>query len=303
MLGGVAFDMRQHDPPQAAAGENRTFPLYADQSSSSEDVYTFKRYYRMYFDESVRGLKPGAPVEIKGIQVGEVVSVELQYDLTKADFQVPVLMVIEPERLSSFVSRGGEVVSNLKTSVRFETSNDSSRIDRVNQLIARGMRAQLKTGNMLTGQLFVDLDFYPEAKPAQLGREGEYLVFPTLPAPLPVAQRVDTILNMIQQIPFDKIGQDLHETIAGASATLKEIRGLTEQVNESSIPKLNAALDSLQKSMKGLQSLIGTGSPLSYNVEQIASELALAVRSLHSLLATLERDPQVLLLGKEDEER
>ncbi len=111
MLGGVAFDLRQHDPPGEAAKKNHKFMLYPDQESSKQESYEIKRYYAMYFDQSVRGLSPGAPVEIKGIQVGEVVSVKLQFDQSTLDFRIPVVIALEPERLDVVVTETGEVVT------------------------------------------------------------------------------------------------------------------------------------------------------------------------------------------------
>ena len=88
-----------------------SFCSITDQESSKEESYEIKRYYVMYFDQSVRGLSPGAPVEIKGIQVGEVVSVKLQFDQSKLDFRIPVVIVLEPERLDVLVTETGEVVT------------------------------------------------------------------------------------------------------------------------------------------------------------------------------------------------
>lgn len=305
MLGGVAFDLRKHDQPKEMADENQRFQLYQDRSSSEQDSYTVKRYYRMYFDQNVRGLTPGAPVEIKGIHVGEVVSVELQYDIKNGGFRIPVLTFIEPERMSSYVTEAGTVVQGPDKLTKLEEDvGEGTQEDRVEALIAKGFRAQLKTGNLLTGQLYIDLDIHKDAKPAELVMEDGYLVFPTTPTPLEqIVDRVDNILAKIERMPIDKIGQDLDKAIVEVTAVLENIGGLSGQISDDMMPKVDATLDSLQKTLEGLESLLGEDSALQYNTRQITSELTVTIRSIRSLLEYLERDPQALLLGKEGEKK
>ena len=304
MLGGVAFDLRKHDEPGEPAEKDSSFRLYSDQASSKEESYDVKRYYVMYFDQSVRGLSPGAPVEISGIQVGEVVSVKLQFDQSKLDFRIPVVIVLEPERLDVLVTGTGEVVTGMEMGDTIEEENTYDLDSRARQLIKKGLRGQLKTGNLLTGQLYVDIDFYPEAPPAELEVVDGHMVFPTIPAPLEqIVQRVDNILKKVEQVPFGKIGKELQVTMAELATTLKEVKGISGKVNEETIPKVNASLDQLQESLKGIESTLGPDSALNYNTRQVTSELALAIRSIRSLLEYLERDPQALILGKEGDKK
>ncbi len=302
MLGGVAFDLREHDEPGEPAEKDYLFRLYPDQTSSKEDTYEVKRYYVMYFEQSVRGLSPGAPVEIKGIPVGEVVSVKLQFDKKKLDFQIPVLIVLEPERLDVVVTESGDVVEGEEKDeeVKRDTHQRYNLEVRAKQLIEKGFRAQLKQGNLLTGQLYVDLDFYPDAPPAKLEKVDGYTVFPTVPAPLEqIIERVDNILGKVERIPFGEIGQELQATITELNATLKDVRSIAGKVNDETVPKVNASLDQLQETLNGIESTLGPDSALNYNTRQVTSELALAIRSIRSLLEYLERDPQALILGKE----
>jgi paraquat-inducible protein B len=95
MLGGVAFDLREHAQPGDQAEENQNFLLYDNREASNEVSYGIREYYMMYFDQSVRGLSPGAPVEILGIKVGEVVKVELQFDMNSLEFRIPVLVFLQ----------------------------------------------------------------------------------------------------------------------------------------------------------------------------------------------------------------
>jgi len=302
MLGGIAFDLRQHDLPKDIAVEGREFRLYPDQESGQLGAYHIKRYYLMYFDQNVRGLTPGAPVEIRGIKIGEVASVELQYDLEQLYFRIPVKIFIEPERLDSLVTEGGEIVQgDVKQD---ELKEDVTQIDnmmrRTQGLIDKGLRAQLKTGNLLTGQLYIDLDFYPEVKPVTLTTSEGYPVFPTIPAPIgQIVQRVDSILRDVERVPFEKIGQELQAAITEMGEALHTIKGLSANVNQSTIPKVNASLDRFEETLAGINTSLGPDSAFVYNSSQISSELISTIRTLRSLLQYLDKDPQALLMGKE----
>jgi paraquat-inducible protein B len=306
LLGGVAFDLPEHALPGDQAEENKDFLLYESREASNEVTYAIKQYYLMYFDQSVRGLSPGAPVEILGIKVGEVVNVELQFDETNVEFLIPVLMYLEPERLNILITEEGKVVRGEAKAEELVEAHKERQTDNAvaKKLLSRGFRAQLKTGNLLTGQLYVDLDSYPDAPPAEFRTEHGYTVFPTIPAPFEqIVNRVDNILKKVETVPFDKIGKDLQAAIESLTKTLDEIKDMSGNINNETIPKINAALDQMQEAMEGVGSTLGPDSALSYNARQVTNELSMAIRSIRSLLEYLERDPQALILGKEGDKK
>jgi paraquat-inducible protein B len=302
MLGGVTFDLDEHSQPGEEAEENQSFLLFKNREASNEVTYSIREYYMMYFDQSVRGLSPGAPVEILGIKVGEVVKVELQFDMNTLDFRIPVLVYLEPERLNTLVTEEGEVVRGKEKSEELEAiDKDRMRDDeQTKEMIARGLRAQLKSGNLLTGQLYVDLGNFPDAPPAELKVDHGYTIFPTIPAPFEqIVNRVDNILKKVEQVPFGEIGKELKVAVKSLTKTLDELKDMSGNINKETIPKVNAALDSLQGAMSSIDTTLGPDSVLNYNARQVTTELSLAIRSIRSLLEYLERDPQALILGKE----
>lgn len=306
LLGGVAFDLDPYARPQAQAAENETFNLYPDQENSTKNIYSVRHYYRMYFDQSVRGLFPGAPVEIKGIKVGEVVKVGLRFDAERLDFQVPVLVALESERLSPLLSTGQvSRRSNKKGSLLPATEKGTDDVrTRLEQLIEMGCRAQLKPGNLLTGQLYIDLAFYPDAPPVAQVAGEDYPVIPTLSAPLEqLAQRVDTILKKVETIDFDRIGQELQVSMTELTAVLTQLKQTVNLVNREMIPAVDASLQQLQKSLNGIDESFGPESGLSYNAGTAARELSMTLRSLRTLLDNLERDPQSLIFGREKDKK
>jgi len=294
MLGGVAFDLPKHLAPADQAEPDRVFQLYESREGIEERTYLVKRYYMMYFDQNIRGLEPGAPVEFRGIQLGEVVDVKLEVNADDMSVRVPVKVMIEPERVDTYID------SNNVKADRVTTAEEAQ--ENMMRLVARGMRAQLKTGNLLTGQLYVDLDFYPDAPKVEVTTSNGYPVVPTIPAPLEqIAQRVNNILKQVEKIPFDQIGKNLQVAVTELNAVLNEVKAMSGSINGETIPRINASLEAMQSAMNGLEATLGPDSALNYNASQVTKELSVTIRSLRSLLDYLERDPQALLLGKEEE--
>ncbi len=124
----------------------------------------------MYFKGSLRGLSPGAPVELHGIAVGEVKSVDVEYDRDAASLRSPVLVELYPQRIR------GE--ARTPRAARRESPETVSRA-LVDSLVARGLRAELKSGNLLTGQKYVDLDMHADAPPEKVWWKEQPAVFPT----------------------------------------------------------------------------------------------------------------------------
>jgi len=321
MLGGVAFEHPSDVKAGEQAEEGKEFLLYDSRDDSEKVTYEQKTFFRLYFDQTVRGLSPGAPVEIKGIKVGEVVSIELQYDQGLVNFRVPVLVKIEPERLNAVITETGLKLTGDKMDEEIEEIKEEAagkNLEHTKMMVEKGLRAQLKTGNLLTGQLYIDFDFYPDADPAKLIEHDGVTVFPTIPVPLKrIVQRVDNILEKVEQVPFDQIGKDVGVVVKNVEAMVEELNGLLKElssvsvnVKKETLPKFNDSLDELKNTLKGadatlegMNATLGPDSTLSYTSRKVMDELSMTIRSLRSLLDYLERDPQALILGKEGEKK
>ena len=212
MVGGIAFDTPQNLDTGGPVQEGEVFKLYASREDILEKSYAVKQRYLLHFDGSVRGLKVGAPVEFRGLHIGQVLDVKLQFRVNQKDFRIPVLIEIEPGRVSATetMPSGGE------------------RHQLINLMVENGLRAQLKTGSLLTGQLLVDFDLHPDAPPAKIDWEAEIPEFPTIPAPLEeITASLAQLLNKFERLPIEQIGNDLRDTAHGAnqlvnSAELRE---------------------------------------------------------------------------------
>lgn len=301
LQGGIAFNTAPSLAQKTIVAENYQFQLHLNQEAATKKTYTAKTYYLMYFDQSVRGLILGASVEFRGIPIGEVIDVRLILDTDNHDVRIPVLVMIEPERLELW-SQGQKIDYQA-------TANEISSGQRPPMregLLKHGLRAQLKTGNLLTGQLYIDMDIFPESEPVKIAYEKGYPIFPTIPTPLgQIAEDVSSVLKKINAIPFGELGESLHETIVTLESTLQEFRGVSSSINQQVVPNLNETMISLQQTMTTLQetmselkSSFGTDSALSFKAQQALDELTGTIRSVRSVADQLDRNPRALIFGR-----
>jgi len=269
LIGGIAFGSPENEAPGGVAQEGQVFPLYENREAAKQKEYAEKRRFLLYFNGSVRGLEAGAPVEFRGIQIGEVVDVKLELNVMSQEFQIPVLIDVEPER----VALTGQVPPDWANLSRVERQNRF-----FDQLVAQGLRAQLKTGNLITGKLIVDLDMYDKVKTAAIDYSGTYPVLPTIPTSLEeMTNRVGAILDKLEQFPIDRIGTNMDKTLEGLQLTVAQT----------------------QKTLAALEKTVSTDSPLQQELQQTLEELSGAARSLRLLADYLERNPEAILRGKQ----
>ncbi|MFP4279413.1 MAG: intermembrane transport protein PqiB [Halochromatium sp.] len=306
VLGGIAFDTPDMiDAKGAPATADQFFPLYPNRRAAHERIYLKKQRYLMVFSGSVRGLSVGAPVLLHGIQIGKVLDIQLRFDPDELDFSIPVLIEIEPERIS--VDEGVE-----RTLV-----NDPNLL---NQLVASGLRGQLKTGSLLTGQLYVDLDFHPDAPSASLEQRNGYTVLPTRPAPIAeVTTKVKNILTEIEALPLTQIGADLsgilastrelvdaeatQQTLADLERTIADLRSVSGQLDATLAPELDRVLRQAGQTLVSVNGLIGPDGPLSGETLRTMRELSAAARSIRTFADYLDRHPEALIQGKGGRQR
>jgi paraquat-inducible protein B len=299
LIGGIAFGIPRSEVPGEPAEKEALFRLYKNRDEANARTYLVKTKSILYFDESVRGLDVGASVEFWGIQMGQVLDVKLVYDQQKNNFRVRVLVETETERF-------------------YEAGFVGSEIDRkrmLEGLLARGFRAQLKTGNLLTGKQIVILDFFPDAAPATMKEEDGIAVFPTVPTPMAeISDKFMQILDKLDKLPLDQIGNDLRDTVHGAkqiaespeilqairnlNATLQETSLLVSDLRTSVTPEINAVLAQARQSLANAEQMLNADSPLQVKMNTALQEISGAARSLRLLMNYLEQHPESLLRGK-----
>ncbi|WP_330984345.1 MULTISPECIES: intermembrane transport protein PqiB [Enterobacterales] len=290
--GGVSFDV----PDGLDLGEpvaNKTeYHLFDDQKTIQDSIYTQHIDYVMFFKDSVRGLQPGAPVEFRGIRLGTVGKVPFfipgLHQRLNDDYRIPVQIRIEPERLINQL--GGD------TDVRAH----------IDELMNRGLRGALKTGNLVTGALYVDLDFYPKAEPRGKFREfGGYAIIPTVSGGLAqIQQRLMEALDKINNLPINPLLQQATNTLAESQTTMKHVQTTLDNLNKitgsqsmQDLPTdMQKTLRELNRSMQGFQ----PGSAAYNKMVADMQRLDQVLRELQPVLKTLNDKSNALVFEAKD---
>ncbi|MGD9017708.1 MAG: MlaD family protein [Desulfobacterales bacterium] len=298
LMGGLAFETPTNLEPGGTVDKNHVFDLYPNRKSINEPRYTRKNYYLLYFDETVRGLAPGAPVEFRGIPIGEVVDIKLEFDVNQVAARIPVLIEIQPDRLTI-------------------VGDDNFERKKVGELlVAKGLRAQLKTGSLLTGKLLINLDFFPDAHPAEIVFSGRYPVLPTVPTPISeITASITHLFDRIEALPIEEIGGklraaadgverlvgsgELQEAARALKGTLEGAQEVTQLITSELAPTINNTMIQMTDSLEQMEALLRPEAPIQQELLRASTEMAAAARAIRQLADYLERHPESLLQGKD----
>ncbi len=274
LVGGIAFESNDETGTPIAKGEE-VFHLFESRAEADRPIYNRTVSFLLYFDQSVRGLRKGAGVEFRGIELGEVTDVRLEFDPKTAQFRIPVTIAIEPDRVTGVPLNQGEV----------------SRAN-VEKLVASGLRAQLKTANLLTGQLIVSLDIYKDAPPAKVVWSKPIPQLPTMPTPLEeITAAVAQLASRLGKLPVEKIGEDLQASLAALRVTLTKSEGVG--------PALTSTLQSVDRTLASTNALIGPDSNVNAELRRTLIELSEAARALALAAEQFQTQPDSVIFGKE----
>ncbi len=283
-----------------------------------------KKYMRvLYFDGSVKGLKVGAPVTFRGVEVGTVTQISLRANPKDLTIRIPVIVEIDPASI--------------------ETTTGGPFVDHIPDLIKRGLRAQLDLQSMVTGQLQIELDFMPGTKARLVGGKTKYPEIPTVPSTLAkfakelesipiqeIAHRVLVVLAGIEKfIDNPELNQSVHNLnqtildmqklvkdvdrhvdplLGSATAAIGHADELALNVNKqidplaASIKKTAAAarpaIKEAERALANIAALTGKGSEERKQLDRTLKELQAAARSIKVWAEYLERHPEALIRGK-----
>ncbi|HYR78996.1 MAG TPA: MlaD family protein [Candidatus Dormibacteraeota bacterium] len=276
IIGGIAFETAPTALVLPPAEEKALFLLYGNRTEAFNPPPRNPQTYQLVFKDTVRGLTPGAPVEFRGIPIGEVTDISAQIDLKTFEFAVPVLIRLDPQRLGVKVFDLGPG-SNLETARR----------KLIDALVAHGVRAQLRTGNLLTGSAYVALDVFPSAPKTAVDWTQSPVQLPTTAGQFANAEAtVEDILNKLDKMPLKEIGDNLNKAITDLDLTLTSARG---------------TLTSAQGTFDNTSNLTGANSSQVQQLNETLREVSRAARSLRVLADYLEGHPESLIRGKKGE--
>ncbi|WP_065503018.1 intermembrane transport protein PqiB [Burkholderia stabilis] len=280
MIGGIAFETPVDSLDQQVAATDAPFTLFHDRAEAMKRHDRIVEKYLVNFTESVRGLAVGAPVDFRGVAVGEVTGIYTRFDRETRKFSIPVEFNLYPERFTS----------------RYRTGAKGGRLSRhpeqlANLLVERGLRAQLRTGNLLTGQLYVALDFFPDAAKASIDWTANPPELPAIPGSLQSLQdSVTRLMAKLNGMPLDKIGNSAQQTLASANLLLKQLDTVVPQARDT-LASAHTALDSANSALQ-------PGSELQQNTGDAMREIARTAAAFRTLADYLERHPEALVRGK-----
>ncbi|WP_020395967.1 intermembrane transport protein PqiB [Thiolinea disciformis] len=290
--GGIAFDTPADQTDKTVSPPGTLFDLFPSYASSRTKRYQDRLYYTLYFNNSVRGLVEKAPVEYKGIRVGQVEKVSLLMDKSTQDLRIPVLISVEPQRFSESISL------DLAPAL-------------MENLVAKGMRAKLQSGNFLTGQVFVDLDFSEPDEHIKIARGQFYDVFPTVSQPSlqdlmntanQVAQDLQrTTASIRQLVDSDEVKKvvknansllvETQTTMQEAQAALADARRVMQTVNAQTLPNFSKDMNQASNSFtRSLNSLTGNVGQMSNNFSQLSATTEKSIQTLTNSWAPTGRD-------------
>lgn len=289
--GGVTFGIPQDIPLGAKAPSDSTYVLYADEESAQQAAFDRNLEYVLLLDDTVRGLSNGSPVEYRGVRVGTVVSVPWHFSAPQPDtrqrFAIPVLIRIEPQRLGS-------------TNEQIDLEAWHQRFQR---MFGYGLRASLKTGNLLTGAMFVDLTFQRDAEAYQAETFDGHPVFPSTSGGFAqIEQQVSNLLNKLNGLEVEPILSKLDQNLASSQTLLDELRTTTESLqtllddpSTQEIPgSINASLQELRQTLEGLS----PDSTAYRELTETLQSLETLVRELQPVARTLSEQPSALIFDR-----
>ncbi|MES2474963.1 MAG: MlaD family protein [Verrucomicrobiota bacterium] len=290
--GGASFGVPEGEPPGEPATDGTAFTLYSNEDEANGSSFNPSMKFLLLFDQSVRGLSKSAPVEFKGIPIGRVADISFDYLLSNNDSRIPVLVEIDPSLLRRDMA---------------EMAGEPD-MDFIASAVKRGLRATLKPGSLITGALFVDVNYYPDVAPAELGKVGELITIPTVPGGL--ENMITAFLEKLQSLPLEETMTKFGATAEEASAALVEIKqtaASTRKMLESSeftqLPAdLRASLAAFEKLSATFDKSVasyGPEGPVQGDMLRTLDELRAALRNLSSLTKSIDEKPNSLLFGRD----
>jgi len=181
-------------------------------------------------------------------------------------------------------------------------------------LVAKGMRAKAKSGNLLTGQLYVSFESTPKAPRVDFDVTARPLELPTVGSDVDrIQEQAANIVAKVDRIPLDSIGRNLDSALGTLDQTLKQVQAKTlpeanqamhtlnstlDQVDKNVLPEATQTLQQARQTLGAANGLVAEDAPLQQNLNQTLLELQRSARSLRTLTDLLGRQPEALIRGR-----
>jgi len=311
LAGGIAFGRPAREPKGKVAEDGHRFILSGSYKESLDERYDEFEYYAAIFDESVRGLRPGAPVEFRGVRIGTVVEVpaiigrnDKSHFMTSNDKRIPVLIKIEFQR----------IYRDAEQSRSFWTDN-------LDQWLKDGLRISLQTGNLLTGGLFLEVGFFPDEETPPTETLANYKVIPTTSSGglSQLSAQISDFLNKLNSLNIQQTLTSIDKTLLQFSQLAEKTTSLVDDATKREIPaeidtslrELQATLkdfqrdgplySDIQKSLKSLEQLshdFQNGAPVYNDMRRALQSMEQLSKELQPFSKSLNEHPSILIFDK-----
>ena len=295
LAGGIAFDTSVEPQKPEPSPDHSTYPLYPSLAAAEEAGYSKRIKLVTYIEGSVRGLARDAPVELYGIQIGLVTGVQLDVADNGSSSRVVVHMEVQPERFQDMSHRGVD---------------DALPITQT--LVRRGLRAQLRTANFVTGQMLLAFDFQPNAGAADAVMAGDEIVVPSIAGGLDsLTNSLTQVAGKLDQLPLDQIGRELTNALRGVSGLVNgaDVRQTLQSLASASreLPGISHAItqaaDRSGKLLVSVDTGYGEGSQFRRDIDRLLAQIGDTARSVRLLTDYLNEHPEALIRGRTDRSR
>ncbi len=287
--GGLSFDVPENMPRGELIEKRAFFQIYANKAAIHDKHYRQALPFIILVNESVRGLKPGAAVEYKGIRIGTVTRTDIDYpelaNLLDEQAQIPVMIELQPARMGYA-----------------DTEAAASTADaRLREMIEQGLAANLVTGSYLTGSKYINLR-QSELRPASIETFDLYTVIPTVGSQLGnILAQVETTLATVNDMPLDEVAINVNRLLIAGTAALKEIKNSAAELDTLlADPESHALVATLNAFLAGFEKLAADFSDGAPGYEELVRTLRVLQTSLGELgpvLDQVRRDPNSLIFG------
>jgi paraquat-inducible protein B len=283
LVGGLAFDEGPIEAVPAAAGIPGEFTLYKDETEAMAPPDGDPRYVRMRFAQALRGLEVGAPVEFVGVNIGSVVAVDLGYERKDNSFPVIVTAKVYPRRM-------GQAYEAL--AAQGKTESERTLATFVGTLVHRGLRAQPRSASLLTGKLYIALDFLPGSPRVEFDASIQPLELPTVNGTFQELQAsIGRLVKKVNDLPLEQIAADLH-------TDLKDLHETLSEVHTQMLPSAVDTLSALHRTLDSADRTLDMDSPLQRSLTETLSESRSTLQAVRDLADYLDRHPDALLRGR-----
>jgi paraquat-inducible protein B len=283
LVGGLAFDEGPIEAVPVADGIPGEFTLYKNETEAMAPADGDPRYVRMRFAQALRGLEVGAPVEFVGVNIGSVVAVDLGYERKDNSFPVIVTAKVYPRRM-------GQAYEAL--AAQGKTESEGTLATFVGTLVHRGLRAQPRSGSLLTGKLYIAFDFVPGSPTAAFNASVRPLELPTVNGTFQELEAsVGRLVKKVNDLPLEQIAADLH-------TDLKDLHETLGEVHTQVLPNAVDTLSALHRIIDSAGQTLDVDSPLQRSLAETLSESRSTLQAVRELADYLDRHPDALLRGR-----